>query len=509
MAPQCLLAIDQGTTNTKAILVNAEGNVIRRASRPLAVSYPQAAWVEQDPVMLWQSVQAAIDECLQSAPALAAVAITNQRESVVLWERSTGGGLIAALGPCVIWQCQRGAAFCDKLRAQGLEAHLRERTGLTIDPMFSASKMRWLLDNTPNGIQRAAAGELCLGTVDSWVLYNLTGGHVHACDMTNASRTQLFALQTLQWDAELCDLFGIPLPALPEVKASSALYGETIGHGNLPGGLPIASLIGDSHGALFGHAGFQPGAIKATYGTGSSLMTPTSTPVISQRGLSTTVAWAYTSPAAHLPERQAQQATYALEGNIYVTGAAVEWYGQLLGLAQPAQAIEALAASTTDAAGVYLVPAFVGLGAPHWQSGARGLITGLTRGSTPAHLARATLESIAYQVRDVFDVMQSEAGTPLQVLLADGGASQNDLLMQFQADILGCPVLRSSSSDVSALGAAYLAGLAVGLWTSEAEIAALPRPHERFEPLMSERQRTALYSGWQAAVARTVFDPAK
>lgn len=496
MAPQCLLAIDQGTTNTKAILVDAAGGVIRRASRPLAVRYPQTAWVEQDPLALWQSVQAAVDECLDGAPALAAVAVTNQRESVVLWERASGAGLIGALGPCVIWQCQRGAAFCAELRAQGLEPKLRERTGLTIDPMFSASKMRWLLQNTPNGVARAAAGELCLGTVDSWVLYNLTGGRVHACDLTNASRTQLLALQSLQWDAELLDLFGIPLPALPTVQASSAIYGETVATGNLPGGVPIASLIGDSHGALFGHAGFQPGAIKATYGTGSSLMTPTPTPVISQRGLSTTVAWAYP-----------QQTTYALEGNIYVTGAAVEWYGQLLGMVRPAQEIEALAASTADAGGVYLVPAFVGLGAPHWQSNARGLITGLTRGSTPAHLARATLESIAYQVRDVFDVMQSEAGSPLQVLLADGGASQNDLLMQFQADLIGCPVLRSSSTDVSALGAAYLAGLAVGMWASEAEIGALPRPHARFEPRMDDAQQSALYLGWQAAVARAVFDP--
>jgi glycerol kinase len=492
MAPQCLLAIDQGTTNTKAILVDGTGVVLARASRPLTVSYPQSAWVEQDPVALWQSVQSAIDECLQGAPDLAAVAVTNQRESVVLWERASG----RPLGPCVIWQCQRGAAFCHELSAQGLEPKLRTRTGLTIDPMFSASKMRWLLQNTPEGSQRAAAGELCLGTVDSWVLFNLTGGRVHACDMTNASRTQLFDLQELQWDAELLALFDIPLAALPEVKASSALYGETVGHGNLPGGIPIAGMIGDSHGALFGHAGFQPGTIKATYGTGSSLMTPTPNPVISQRGLSTTVAWAYP-----------QRATYALEGNIYVTGAAVEWYGQLLGLERPAQAIEALAASAADAEGVYLVPAFVGLGAPHWSSDTRGLITGLTRGSTAAHLARATLESIAYQVRDVFDVMQVEAGTSLQVLLADGGASQNDLLMQFQADILGCPVLRSASSDVSALGAAYLAGLAVGLWASEAEIAGLPRPQDRFEPHMGDTQRAALYAGWQAAVARTVFTP--
>lgn len=499
MAPQFILAIDQGTTNTKAILVDKNGAVTARASRALDVSYPQPAWVEQAPQALWQSVQAAVDECLQDAPDLATVAVTNQRESVVLWERATG----RPVGPCVIWQCQRGADFCHDLAEQGLEPLLRERTGLTIDPMFSASKMRWLLDNTNNGRRRAEDGELCLGTVDSWVLFNLTGGQVHACDMTNASRTQLFGLQQLAWDAELLDIFGIPLAALPEVKPSNAIYGETNGQGNLPSGVPIASLIGDSHGALFGHAGFQPGAIKATYGTGSSLMTPTANPLISQQGLSTTVAWAQPDNA----NGQSANATYALEGNIYVTGAAVEWLGQLLGLEKPAEEIETLAASVSDTNGAYLVPAFVGLGAPHWQDAARGLMTGLTRGSTSAHLARATLESIAYQVRDVFDVMQSEAGTELTFLLADGGASQNDLLMQFQADILGCPVLRSASSDVSALGAAYLAGLAVGYWDSEEEIALLPRQQDRFEPQMAASQRDQLYAGWQNAIARAVFQP--
>jgi glycerol kinase len=275
------------------------------------------------------------------------------------------------------------------------------------------------------------------------------------------------------------------------VKPSSTIYGETVARGNLLSGIPIASLIGDSHAALFGHAGFQPGTIKATYGTGSSLMTPMPTPVISQRGLSTTIAWA-----------QPQKTTYALEGNIYVTGAAVQWLGQLLGLNDSDQ-IETLAADVTDTGGVYLVPAFVGLGAPHWNEAARGLITGLTRGSSPAHLARATLDSIAYQIRDVFDVMRAEAGAELQVLLADGGASRNNLLMQFQADILGCPVLRSSSADVSALGAAYLAGLAVDLWRSETEIAALPRPHDRFDPAMPTSAREALYGGWKEAIART------
>jgi glycerol kinase len=484
-----VLAIDQGTTNTKVILVNPAGEVTRLASRPLAVSYPAPAWVEQDPLALWQSVQEAIDACLPDTPDLAAVAISNQRESVVLWERASG----KPVGPCVVWQCQRGASLCQTLAAKGAESLVRERTGLTIDPMFSASKMRWLLDHIPQGHSRAEAGELCLGTVDSWLLFKLTNGQVHACDVTNASRTLLFDLHRLQWDAELLDLFGIPVAALPAVNPSSFVYGETAALGRLPGGLPIASLIGDSHAALFGHAGFQPGAIKATYGTGSSLMTPTPAPILSQRGLSTTIAWG-----------QPTQATYALEGNIYATGAAVQWLGQLLNLTDSDQ-IETLAAEVTDTGGVYLVPAFVGLGAPHWNDAARGLITGLTRGATAAHLARATLESIAYQIRDVFDVMQLEAGADLHLLLADGGASRNNLLMQFQADIIGCPVQRNLSADVSALGAAYLAGLAVGLWPSEAAIAALPRPHDRFEPCMPAAEREALYLGWQEAVARTTF----
>lgn len=487
-----ILAIDQGTTNTKALLVDAAGQVCARASCPLSVNYPQPAWVEQEPRDLWHSVQQAVDLCLKSADSfdLAAVAITNQRESVMMWERDTG----QPVGPCIVWQCRRTAPFCNELKRQGLEPPIRERTGLTIDPLFSASKVRWLLDHVEHGHKRAVQGELCMGTVDSWVLWNLTGGAVHACDMTNASRTQLLDLRELVWDEELLLIFGIPTVALPEIKPSSAIYGVTAPCGSLPGGVPIASLIGDSHAALFGHAGFQPGSIKATYGTGSSLMTPMPAPVISERGLSTTIAWAR------------QQPTYALEGNISVTGAAVQWLGQFLGFDDPGQDVEQLASTAEDTGGVYLVPAFVGLGAPHWNEAARGLLTGITRGTTPAHVARATLESIAYQVRDVFDVMEAESGVSLQTLLADGGASRNAHLMQFQADIIGRPVMRSLSADVSALGAAYLAGLAVGVWASEDEIAALSRPHERFEPRMPEVERQARYAGWQDAVARAVFD---
>ncbi|MGH9833974.1 MAG: FGGY family carbohydrate kinase [Blastocatellia bacterium] len=488
---KAILAIDQGTTNTKALLVDAAGAVVSRASRPLQQTYPHPGWVEQDAAAIWQSVQEAIDECLQAAgePELAAIAITNQRESVMLWDRETG----QPIGPVVIWQCRRTAPFCEQLRARGLERMLRERTGLTIDPLFSASKARWLLDNIAGARARAENGELCLGTMDSWVLWNLTGGVVHACDVTNASRTQLFDLRQLKWDDELLALFGVPAAILPEVKSSSVVYGASAETGRLPGGIPIASLIGDSHAALYGQAGFQPGTVKATYGTGSSLMTLTAEPVNSEQGLSTTIAWGR------------GQIRYALEGNISVTGAAVQWLGEFLGLPDPARDAARLAASVTDSAGLYVVPAFVGLGAPYWNEAARGLMTGITRGTTAAQAARAIIEAIAHQIRDVFDVMDAASPAGLSALLADGGGSGNDLLMQFQADILGRPVLRCASPDVSALGAAYLAGLAVGLWGSEEEIAALPRERDRFEPRLPASEREKLYAGWKQAVNRALL----
>jgi glycerol kinase len=372
---------------------------------------------------------------------------------------------------------------------------LAQRTGLAIDPLFSASKMRWLLDHVEDGQRRAEQGELCLGTMDSWVLWNLSGGATHACDLTNASRTQLLDIHTLRWSDELLNLFGVPHAALPEIRPSSGDFGVSTAIGQLPAGIPIASMIGDSHAALFGQAGFLPGTVKATYGTGSSLMTPTPTAVISQHGLSTTIAWALAG----------QPATYALEGNISVTGAAVQWLGTFLGLPNPADAVARLAATVADAGDLFLVPAFVGLGAPYWNAAARGLISGLTHGSTAAHLARATIEAIAYQVRDVFDIMQTEAGTNLRVLLADGGASRNDLLMQFQADIIGLPVLRNTSAEASPLGAAYLAGLAIGIWQTLDDIAQLPRLREPFEPHMAAQERKARYAGWQMAVARATL----
>src|SRR5262245_30955465 len=495
MSYKAILAIDQGTTNTKALMVNDAGVVVSRATRPLRQTFPYPGWVEQDGAAIWQSVREAIDECLQATGEheLAGLAISNQRESVMLWDRRTG----RPIGPVVIWQCRRTAPFCEGLRARGLEKTLRERTGLTIDPLFSASKARWLLDNIEGARVKAERGELCLGTMDSWALWNLTSGAVHACDVTNASRTQLFDLRRLKWDEELLELFGIPAAILPEVKSSSALYGASASIGKLPAGVPIASLIGDSHAALYGQAGFEPGTVKATYGTGSSLMTLTAEPVISEQGLSTTIAWAIASGS--------QRVSYALEGNISVTGAAAQWLGEFLGLSDPALEVAQLAESANDSEGIYLVPAFVGLGAPHWNEAARGLLSGLTRGTTAAQVARATVESIAYQIRDVFDVMAATAPVGLSALLADGGGSSNDALMQFQSDILGRPVLRCTSPDVSALGAAYLAGLAVGLWESEREIAALPRERDRFEPRMPPSERERLYAGWRQAVKRALL----
>jgi glycerol kinase len=488
-----ILAIDQGTTNTKVLLVSPDGMVLARATRKLSLSFPHPTWVEQDAMEIWQSVREAMDECLTAVdtPSLAAIALTNQRESVVVWERESG----QPLGPVIGWQCRRTVDFCSHLRTQGRESFLAERTGLGINPLFSASKMNWLLDHVPDCRRRAELGEVCLGTMDSWLLWNLTGGQIHACDVTNASRTQLFDIHRLEWSEELLALFDVPKVALPQVRASSDDFGSSVALGRLPAGVPITALIGDSHAALFGQTGFQRGSVKATYGTGSSLMTPTPTAVLSKRGLSTTIAWAL--DRTHV--------TYALEGNITVAGAVVQWLGEFLGMENPAEGVARLAERVEKSGGLYLVPAFVGLGAPYWNDAARGLISGITHGSTAAHLAHAALEAMAYQVRDVFDVMQLEAGADLKVLLADGGASRNTVLMQFQADMLGRPILQNGSTDVSALGAVYLAGLKTGQWQSLEEITGLPRSQTRFAPQMSAGEREVLYAGWQTAVDRALL----
>jgi len=486
MTDQLILAIDQGTTNTKAIVLNSEGKVVVRASVPMKITFPYPAWVEQDPIAIWESVKMVIDQCLlQIAPAQPTViGISNQRETILAWDRSTG----EPLGPAIVWQCRRTTDFCQQLREKGLEPLLRERTGLTIDPLFSATKARWLLRQIRE--QGISPDDICLGTVDSWLLWNLTAGAVHATDVSNAARTQLFNLRTAIWDEELLSLFEVPPGALPEIRRSSEVLGESAANGRLRRGALIGSLIGDSHAALFGQRGFAPGSVKATYGTGSSLMTPIQDFRISNRGLSSTVAWGL------------DRITYGLEGNIFVTGAAVEWLGQFLGTAELTEVVTRQACETDETGGVYVVPAFVGLGAPHWDEAARGLICGLTLGTRQNHVARAVIESIAYQVRDVFDVMQQEAEAPFEALLADGGAANNDQLMQFQADILGCIVLRNTSADISALGAGFLAGLATGVWSDVNQIAGLNQEFDRFDPQMSESRRGDLYQGWQTAVSR-------
>jgi glycerol kinase len=490
MSRSYILAIDQGTTNTKAALIDDCGVIVAGATQPVRQSYPQAAWVEQDPQELWQSVQTVIDACLhgEDTSLLAALAITNQRESILLWERSSG----RPLGPCIGWQCRRTAAFCQDLKARGLEAIIHDRTGLMVDPLFSASKANWLLAHAEMGRQRAQRGELCLGTVDSWLLWNLTG-EVHGCDTSNAARTQLLNIRTLEWDDELLALFEIPRSSLPIVRPSGSLHGRTRQIGLLPAGIPITGIVGDSHAALFGQAGFQAGMVKATYGTGSSLMVCVPTPVLSKQGLTTTVAWS-----------TEDSVTYALEGNIAMAGAAVQWLGEFLGLADPARELAALATTVAGSDGLYFVPALVGLGAPYWVESARGLMTGFTQRSRVAHLARAALEAIAYQVRDVFALMEKETQLPLHILLADGGASQNDVLMQFQADLLGRPVLRSNVLDASILGAAHLAGLTIGLWPSLEAIEQLPHPRRHFDPSLAPDTREALYAGWKHAVAQTL-----
>jgi glycerol kinase len=484
------LAIDQGTTNTKVFLFDERAAVTAQASRPVPIEFPRAGWVEQDARVIWRSVEDAIAVCLSEATGveIAAVAVTNQRESVLIWERVTG----LPVGPVIVWQCRRTTEFCESLRERGLQAQLESATGLTIDPLFSASKLRWLLTSIPGAMARAERGELCAGTIDSWLIWNLTGGAVHACDATNASRTQLLNLRTASWDPDLLALFSIPAAILPAVRPSSGSFGDVTAIPVLKG-TPIASAIGDSHAALFGHAAFAPGQVKATYGTGSSLMTIVPAAVRSRHGLSTTIAWSLDGHGQHVQ--------HALEGNITVTGSAVEWIGQIVGLNSAAGAGD-LAQSVDDTGGVYFVPALAGLGAPYWDANARGLLCGLSRGTSAAHIARAGVESIAYQIRDVFEAMCEDAGAA-SALLADGGATGNDALMQFQADILGVPVIRSGAIDLSALGAAWLAGMAVGLWRDTAELSQLPRVSSRFEPAMNPVRRDQLYAGWRDAVDRT------
>ncbi|HUV96917.1 MAG TPA: glycerol kinase GlpK [Acidobacteriaceae bacterium] len=494
MASAWILAIDQGTTNTKALLVDREGQTVFRASTPLDLLLPGPGYVEQDPLALWQSVCQVMAECVRYAAGqdagIAGIALTNQRETALAWRRAAASSTAAGEPLCnaISWQCRRSAPVCDQLRAHA--STIQSVTGLPLDPLLSATKWAWVLDHRPEVRAAADAGELLLGTVDSWLLYNLTGGSVHATDHTNASRTALLSLETLGWDDRMLSLFGIPLAALPQVRPSSIHFGECAA---IPGlaGVPIVSMIGDSHAAIVGHGCYQPGTVKATYGTGSSLMMLTPSLVGQTSVLARTVAWSRTG-----------QTQFALEGNIAMSGAAVQWVGEFLGLPHPIEDAAALAATVPDAAGMILVPAMVGLGAPHWDSVARGIIAHLERSHTSAHLARAATDAIAFQVADVLEAMEQAAGVLLPVLLADGGATRNNALMQMQADILGRPVHRSTQEDLSALGAAMLGGMALGWWNSIDDLAALPRDVQPFNAVMSAEQREGLRASWCLAVRR-------
>jgi glycerol kinase len=483
-----ILAIDQGTTNTKALLIDGEGKPRARASAPMRVTTLNSNWVEQDPEEIWRSVQQAVAECLrqQSEVTIAGVAISNQRETVVAWDRKSG----RAVAPAIVWQCRRSEAICERLRADGRAEMLREKSGLAIDTLFSASKMSWLLENVSGLRERAEAGEVCFGTVDSWLISRLTEGRVHACDASNASRTQLLNLERCAWDEELLGVFGVPRATLPEVRDSSGCFGRCSGVARLKD-VPIVSAMGDSHAAMAGHGSYVPGTVKATYGTGSSLMTLLPTRGASAEGLATTIAW-----------RLGGKTQYALEGNIAMTGAAVAWVGEFLGLEEPIEGAARLASSVDGSEGVYFVPAMSGLGAPYWDGRAKGCVSGLTRTSRAAHLARAAVEAIAFQVRDVFDAMARGAGYDLAALHADGGATRNDVLMQFQADVLGRPVVRSGCEDLSALGAAWFGGLALGCWASTDELAQLPQETQSFPPRRSGTESEQLYLAWQTAVKR-------
>ncbi len=487
---KCILALDQGTTSSRAILFDHSGSVLGVAQKEFPQIFPQPGWVEHDPASIWSSqweVALAVLEKSGVAPAdVAGIGITNQRETTLIWDRATGRPIHNA----IVWQDRRTAGHCDLLRKKGLATRIRRRTGLVLDAYFSATKIAWLLKNVPGARARARRGELAFGTVDTWLVWNLTGGRTHVTDATNASRTLLYNLRTGDWDDELLALFDIPRSLLPKIRSSSEIYGEAV-LGSVP--IPIAGIAGDQHAALFGQVCHGPGLVKNTYGTGCFMLMNTGRkPIPSRNNLLTTVAW-------HVGKER----EFALEGSVFIAGAAVQWLRDGLGIIRSSSEVESLAASVPDNGGVYLVPAFAGLGAPHWDPYARGTLAGITRGTTAAHIARATLEGIAYQVSDILDAMQRDAGIRLRELRVDGGASANNLLMQFQSDILGVPVVRPKVTETTALGAAYLAGLAVGFWKDRAEIARQWQVDRRFKPGLKKATRTRLLAGWNKALARS------
>ena len=491
MSKKYVLALDQGTTSSRAILFDQGGNCVGVAQKEFPQIYPKPGWVEHDPMEIWGSQSGVAREVLDKAGVrsaeVAAIGVTNQRETTVVWEKATGKPVCNA----IVWQCRRTAAICDELKAKGLEPYIREHTGLIVDAYFSATKLKWILDNVPGARERARNGELLFGTIDTWLIWNLTRGKVHVTDYSNASRTMLFNITTLQWDKKLLAELNIPACILPEVKPSCGVYGHTDAEmfGGVP--IPIAGDAGDQQAALFGQACFADGMVKNTYGTVCFMLMNTGEQrVPSKNGLLTTIAWGVDG-----------KITYALEGSIFVAGAAIQWLRDELKLIESAEQSEAMANAVADSNGVYVVPAFVGLGAPYWDMYARGVIVGLTRGANRNHIVRATLESMAYQTRDVLQAMEEDSGIRVKALKVDGGAVVNNFLMQFQSDILGVRVDRPQIAETTAMGAAFLAGLAVGFWKDKEEIAEKWKVDRSFAPAMSDELREKKCRGWKKAVA--------
>jgi glycerol kinase len=486
-----VIAIDQGTTGSTVLVLDETLEVRGRGYQEFRQIYPQPGWVEHDPEAIWSSVMAALAVALGDIDpnTIAAIGITNQRETAILWDRQTG----RAVHNAIVWQDRRTADRCAELKAQGKEARVKQLTGLTLDPYFSGTKVQWMLHSVPGLATAARAGSIAFGTVDAYLLWRLTGGAVHATDVTNASRTLLFDIHQLAWSDELCELLGVPRSILPRVVPSSGEIGVTKGVAGLPDGIPIAGIAGDQQAALFGQACFVPGDAKCTFGTGAFILMNTGDkPVASKAGLLTTVAWKLGSG----------ELRYALEGSAFIAGAAVQWLRDGLHMFASASEVEALAREVPDSGGVIVVPAFAGLGAPHWRPEARGSITGLTRGSTRAHLARATLEGIALQNVDILRAMERDSGRSLGTLKVDGGASANDLLMQFQSDVLGVEIARPELVESTALGAAFLAGLGTGVWTDQAQISKTWREAKRFTPTVNRGWVKEHLARWDAAVAK-------
>lgn len=483
-----ILALDQGTTSSRAIVFNHDGEIVAIAQKEFTQIYPHAGWVEHDPLEIWSTQLSVAAEVIVkaglSAKDINAIGITNQRETTVVWDRETGQPIYNA----IVWQDRRTSAYCDEIRSQGLAKKIQDKTGLIIDSYFSATKAKWILENVEGAKEKAEAGKLAFGTIDTWLIWKLTNGQTHVTDVSNASRTMIYNIHTLTWDEELLALFGIPKSMLPEVKSSSEVYGETAGN-ILAAKLPIAGIAGDQQSALFGQMCTAPGMVKNTYGTGCfMLMNIGNTPKISANNLLTTIAWKING-----------EVNYALEGSIFIGGAVVQWLRDELGMISKSADVETLASKVKDTQGVYIVPAFAGLGAPHWDQHARGTITGLTRGTNKSHIARAALESIAYQTMDVLKAMEADAGVGIAELRVDGGATANNLLMQFQADLLNCKVIRPEVTEVTAIGAAYLAGLATGFWDSVDQIRSQWKINKTFvaEDGIDNKDRI---KGWNRAV---------